>query len=736
MDLAWDVPFKQITPTLLGNILQKGEKAATVEEAEKMLTSFGVSLENLIVNEEDPKNPGRQIKRINFGLFTDIYVPLVKSYVTMRWARITNDRNKTPFLEYLPAFSNAKSRMQCEAVTSRVEQMSRQYGAFNGFKQGTFHVLHYGTMLEFPVEEWHSEEQETADIEMAVKDDAGKARLKNGKMYRIVREGVRHHYPHPTRFSFDQAYPPSSFNTDTGCEFGMYWRVRRYRDVRSNTKFWNRDKIAIGTTPWWTNWSAFWENVYPTAMKFAWPDLTQSGGAAGDRETQISDNYYTQSFDDKAIVLTEYFEKLIPSDWGIGNYDFPVWFRFVVGADDTILYAAPMPYSPIKWAGYDPDENRAQNSSMTLETLPFQDHMGNLLTQYLLAVKQNLANATFVDTDVVGKEWIARIRNWGEKIQRVINFIPFSGREAIKSQHGTPNAFFSHKFQPLDTASIVQAMKLLLDLLERVLVMSSMEVGQASTHEQTKREIDKIDESKTTRVVFTATPLDQWLDSKKEQLYEALMAFGSDDFYAQVPMEPKLDKDVLEKLGFTYNQQDHPATMSDRKVIVRAKKSAIAYLSFASKHDDATRSNGVEVGTAMLNALTGLLSGPLGPNIGPDQALTIINLAAKMMGFPKDFKLENAGPPSAQDQQSAIQKQLEEFAAQVQQETQAALGEVMNHIKLDEKAIAKLQADMQKFLTMAPPRTNPAQYDDPALLASAQPVPAGPAPIVGQPVGI
>lgn len=736
VDLAWDVPFKQTTQTLVNNVLKSGDKARTPEEAEKMLQSWGFDIKEIIqtVSVPDPKNPLRTEKRINIPAFYDIFVPLCKAYVTMRWAKITGDRNQTPFLQYEPAFNNARSRMQCEVITARIEQMARQYGHFFGLRQAVFQMLHYSKCAEFPIEEWHSEEQETTDKKYAAKDDEGQIRKHNGNMFRIMREGLRFHYPHPTRFFIDEAHRPSTFNTDTGCSYGGYWRVQRYGDVRRTEGFWNVDNITIGTDSWWTGARAFFENVYPTVMKYDWPSPSTE-----DREQKMIDGIYTTNLEDKAIVTTEYFEKLIPSQWGIGKYDYPLWFRFVVGGYDTILYAAPMPYSPITWYGYDADENRAENASMTLEVLPFQDHFSNLLTQYILTIKQNLTNATFVDTDVVGKNWMDQIRNWGERLFRVVNFIEFSGRNAQKSQHGIPQAFHTHRFQQQDAQGIAASMRMLLDILERVLAMSSMEVGQAASHEQTTVEVNKIDESKAIRVQFSATPVDQALDAKREQLYNALMYYGSDEYMSQVPYEPLMTPDRLKELGFTWDRDEHPMSPGDRRITVTSNKAAIAYVSFATKHDDNSRRKSVEAGTAMLQALTGLLGGPLGATIGPDQGLMIVNLAARMMDFPREFKLENRGEHNGDPKQAqaAIQDELQKMAKEIMTDVQKGMIPMMDAIKRDESAIVKLAQQMQQILSAAPQPPSPGQYDNTSPVLPTDATGTG-APVngVAQPAGV
>lgn len=693
VDLAWDTPFRQVNPTLLQGLADK--KFSSTEDVNKILTLWGFDLGSVLVDGEKDKN-GIAVKRLDVPSFFNVFVPLVRAYVTIRWAKITNDRNRNPFFTFEPSINDLKSRMKCEALTHRMGVMASQYGYFNVFKQCVFQMLHYGRTLQFPEEEWHTEDQETADEKMAVKANGAIEKDEKKRMYRRVREGIRYHMPHPTRTFFDESHMASTLNTDTGCDYAGYWRVKRYRDVEKVAAYYNKDKITVGDNGWATSAgaNAFFATVYPCTMKF--PSYTPP--SQNDRETKLLNNYYGKHQMDAAVVVTEYFEKLIPSENGLGDYDYPIWARFVVAGDDTIIYAAPLCYRPVTWYGYDTDEARAENPSLSLEILPFQDQFSNLMTQYLLSCKQNLTNVTFVDTDPMGTDgpgFIEKLKNLGEKILRTRIFVPYSGMKARKSQHNIPNVFHSTAFAQLDTQSIVQAMKILLDTLERVLVMSSQEVAQAATHEQTKAEVTHISDQSSTRLVFTATPVDQGCEAWKQQLYEADMAYGSDDFWTQIPNDPPLSKEELEKMGFTWDEEDK-SMPADNKIMVKAKRSAVQLLTFANRRDNMDRLNDPETAVSMLNALDNLLKGPMGPVIGADQALKIINLSAKLAGFPKEFKLENKAPAMKPEEKAAQEQQmLKQFSDEVLQHVKEGMVPILDKIKEHDQAIGQIMQTIQ-----------------------------------------
>lgn len=706
LDLAYDCPFQQITPTLLSTLIDKSADDQTVLNSIK---DWGLDPEQIFVEVPDPKTPGKNIRKVSVPAFFKIYVPLVQSYVKIRWAKIVNDRRLVPFLKYEPAVTNALSRMRCETITHRVETISRQYGYFDVHKQAIFRMLHYAECLQFPVEEWHIECQELgADSKIEgepVKDKNGKV---IGKKV-VVKEGLRYHLPHPTRTYYDRAFLPSTFNSDTGCSFAGYWRVMRWGDVSRNKDFYNLESVGYAqSVDFYNKAKGYFDNVFRGCV-INMPSLNSAGQGVSklDAEKLLASNWYSYNLDDQTVLLTEHFEKLIPSEYGLGDYDHPVWFRFVIAGDDTIIYAAPVPYCPVVYYGYDGAEGRTHCASMSLEVLPFQDQFSNLLTQYLLTVRQNLTNLTLVDTDVVDEKDIAAMSNWGERFWRAINFLRFSSKKMQKKMDrasGDNQVVFPQKFNFQDTNGLITGMKTILDVLERVLVMSSLEVGQAASHEQTAEEVKNIAGNTSTRVVFTSAAVDIARDAWKRQIYQALMAYGQDEFYAQIPMEEPIDAKKLESMGFSYANDDDPEKSFDsvsKKGFVKTDKTAIAYESFVSDRDGDDRVNNVEAAKAMIQFMLELMNNPLvGPKIGAAQAITAANLIAKMAGFPREFKFHPLSTPE-QDQNNVMQQvsqALQQMHQQLEGEMKQALVPIMDDNKAQTGQITEIQQALAKML--------------------------------------
>ncbi len=685
IDQAWDVPFRQISPTLMQALAcrleEKDGKAdeSVYDQAKKWGYTFMLSDET---DEKTGKPTGR--KKMSLPTFFNIFIPLVRAYVTIRAAKLTGDRTLVPYFRYEPARNTPINRARCEVITDRIEVMSTQMGYPDIGRQAILHMLMYGVQLMFVQEEWWKDTQ----LKLNAKDELEEM---------LVREGLRYHLPHPTRSYWDQAHSLSTLNTDTGIEHCGYWRVHRFRDVRENMHLWNTDRIAFNSIDLRRDQAVFFNTVY-SACTLQFPQCSTKWVEL-DRESNMTNRFYTSDFDDSAVVLTEHFEKLNPKSDGLGDYDYPVWFRFVTGGDGTILYAHPLPGPPATYWGYDPDESRYMNSSLALEVLPFQDQVSNLLTQALLSVKQNLANLTFVDADLLDEENIKKLENTGESWLRRLNFMRFSGRKLRAAQQDVRYAFGSVRFPQLDVPALFNAINAVLGILERALVMSAQEIAGQATHEQSKQEILGVQASSSTRLGYTSGMVDRAWDAWKHQLYSYLMAFGAEEIYAQISQDPAYTPQMLEMLGFTVEYQ---ATRNHDKSLVKGNLSALQLEYFASTRDGTQRTNDTVVATAMLQMLTTALQNPmLAQRIGPEQSIMLVNEVLEQMGLPKDFKLK-AMPPEIppEQQQQMMQQQFTELSKQVQKfvtdNQKQLMGQVGEEIAPLAKAVKEAMASSKK----------------------------------------
>lgn len=732
LDQAWDQPFKQISPTLVSAFINSNPSS---DEVYKQFASWGMS--DMIAETKDEKS-GQTVKKFNLPVFFNIFVPLVRCYVEKVWAEQSNRQLQTPWVKYEPAKRTTPLRIKCEAITDRIEIMRNQYGYFDVCKQAILKMLHYSFCIQFPEKEWTYEEQWRKATEQDVKngktkpaptdtDENATAPVSVGDEIKVtVKEGITYHLPHPTRLYWDMAHGKHTMNYGYGCQFAGYWRIIRYRDV-FNSNYWNKAAIALGSADLISGNRMFFSTVYsactltiPSAKPLDQPSPTGAtlGAEVGagisplDREKQIATQYYGTEHGDQGCLVTEHFEKLIPKDNGLGTYDQPVWFRFVLAGDGcTILYAAPLPYDPLIYWGYAADESRAENASLSLKILPFQDHFSNVMSQILLTAKQNLANMALIDEDQVTDDQIRKVQNLGAGLYQSLNIFGFSGKKAFRGQNKVTEALQTFNLPKGNVGELTNVLKTILDVLERVLVISSQQVAQQASHEQTREEVRVIGQSTEAIAKFNATPADIAIGAWKRQLYQGLMAYGDDDIYAMLPSDIALSKEVLEKMGFTFVDHDDNISSNDRYRMVKTTKkiTAMELWQFAATRDGDDRSSDVEQGRTMTLLVQSIMSNPmLAQTIGPDQLLDLLNETAQLIGLRRDFKLRNANPNASPEQQqqqkqAELQQILQAVMAQVGKEIQPLL----EHVKEIDQQVGHL-----------------------AQIAGAVPPPAPPAPAI------
>lgn len=674
IDLAYDTPFRQITPTLLQSLADSEPHRDSKDHEAFFKKATGLGLDDFFVDDvdSDGKKTGR--KKLNAPAFFNLLVPLVKSYVTMRRAAIVNAHNQTPFMKFDPVKTTAARRLQCEALTDRGQVMSEQYSFFEVFDQCVLKTLQYGTQLKFVMEEWDCEKQ----LRKATKDDAKKklknlagAECKEGEEIEVVvKEGLRYKLPHPSRTFRDLAWPAYTYNSDSGAQFGGYWEVVRYKDLL-NKGFWNTNLISVGNTSIIDQNTAFFQSVY-ASCKLTIPTLDNSGAAAAgigttstDRERKVAVNYYGTDNLDQGVLVAHYFEKLVPSECGLGTYQYPVWFRFQLAGDGwTVMYATPLPSTGIDYWGYDPDDSRDKNSSMALETMPFQDHFGMMLSQIILTAKQNLANISFINEDLVDQTWIDRLKNFGETMFRTINLMPVSFKRMFKGQNKVAEAVAAFTLPKGNTAELTNVLKTILDVCERVLQISNIEIASQASHEQSAEEVRALSGSTSQRLMFTATPINKAKNAWKRQVYNYWMAYGDEEFACHIPSEPPMTKEQLEKLGFTLDESvEYLPTDKYRRVTVKKDSIAQPLWEFASDRDDTDRVDDSKMALAMAQLLQPLVANPLIlQGLGVDQVIDIANQIGHRTGFfDRDFKLYSKLPKNAtpEDQKAQAQKELQ-----------------------------------------------------------------------------
>jgi hypothetical protein len=725
MDWAYDQAFSQVSMTQLRGLMSTGYDDSKVLE---LANSWGLT--HLLPDVEkdgqvccDPTTK-KPLKALNLPVFFNLFVPVVMSYITIRWGKLFLDRNQTPHFKYSPSQYTVENRLRCEVVTQAVQKMSTWFDYAADTKQSILQTLIYGFCINFPREAWFTEKQE---------DEKGEAK--------IVREGLRFNQPHPSRVYYDLYNRLSTLNSNSGCDHVGYWQLRRYQDVKDNDLYWNKDKISFGALSWFDfAKDLFSQEVAPCNMTLPGQTSDGAGGTgAMDRENEAA-KVYGQGHYAAPTLETNHFHRLIPKEHGLGTYEHPIWMRFVVGSDNAVLFAEPLATDVFPTYTYDADFNRSRFRSMALEALPFQDHIGQVLSQWCLSVKENLNNPIFYDKDKISTEDVKKLENLGQKTYGRRVFIGFSSTENVRMRQDQREAIYSPDMTRHNTAELPTLLNGILGILDRILQFSPQEIGQAASHEQTAEENRIIDRNMSTRVAFTDTGIDAAENAKKKMAYDAMMAYADDNITvgigsAFVTSAEQL-KSAMKKVGIEFEDNDSAEINEDGTVTVKAKKSSLAMESFAANRGETNRIDEPAVADAMAKIFIAIAGNPvLIQSIGAPQLVELLNQIIVVAGLPKEFRLRGQdvptdpqaqagaagqpGQPGQPGQQTSpevvafIQQQLEEFANlirgaidQSQQQTMEAAAQAIKqsteqNAQIDLKQQQDIDAIVQQLAALA-----------------------------------
>ena len=727
VDQAYDTPLAQTTPTILRNIMENCDSAESVLES---LRGWGFSDDKLFSTTELPD--GGKKHELNVPMFYNVLVPLVKSYVTIRLAKIFNDRNLTPLLEYPPAEFTAENRLLCTILTRVVETISTNFDYSSTLQQFIMNALMYSVSIKFPIEPWYKVKHENDD-----------------GITETEMEGIRYAIPHVTRTYYDMTYPLNTLNTGLGCEFAGYWTILKWGEVAMDTSLWNRANVPHGTN--WLDPSQIWYNyfkeVYPCRLEFPVAESRRKT----DREAMSF--RYSQNDYDSAFFLTYHFQQLVPKDWGLGDYPHPVWMRFTIGADDVVMYAEVFPYHPLDYIGYDPDANRGRNSSLALEVIPFQDITGNVFSQLLQTIKRNLMNVNFYDTNIIDEKDIESMKRRQNAQYGGLNFIGYDGLSVDREGGDIKGAIHSLNFQYADTNMILSGLNTTISLLERVLAISAQEIGASASHQQSKKEVELTNSGSSNRLAYTASFIDIGIEAWKRHLAQAVIIhMNGKEVMATIPTDiPNLAVN-LQKIGFEFVEQP---TIHQQTAVVKGNISKLHLVQFVARRSDATRENDSEVAKLMFQMIQSIANNPLFAQIiDPTSLLEMLEYAAKLGGADDDFRVKlNSKGNQAEQLEKEKQDIIKQVMQAVEQEVVAPTTQELSKLQQAEagnnqqaaQAIAGLtqginslkqqMAQIMQAVGMAPALQPPNALDGGgSTVPQPQPPPAGAAsPVVNPP---
>lgn len=647
VDLAWDsLPINKFTIPLL----QYAQGKINVQECGSKLEDIDPALTEKFVQYDDEG----AVKDVNLMRLYEVSVNLIRSYITRRCAaQASRFSNLFPYFKYEPRGTDIPSKIRAEVLSQRVEIMAEQFGYRHIFEQSIRSMFMYGYSLLFPKESW------TREVHWR---ENGEGQTESY----VEKEGIEFIAPHPTRTFFDNSAPLAAINTNLGPTWIGYWDIVRYSTVRDNPGFWNMSEVSYTNSLHGlvNNHRDFFEYYYDSG-RLAFPRKKDTFAFDNDRTSQSG--VYAGEDEDKAMFLSTMYMKLNPKAEGLGDYPFECWLKVVVASDDTVVFAEWMPSLPAIYGGINQNDDRVANCSFAHDLMPYQDQMNNIIYSMLHHMKVSMFKILTIDQDALDddvKEYLqaslaednfyqkpkamfysgAKAADLGIDPKNVINVVDVS-RELSQGINQSLNSLFQ-----------------LLNLVERLMILSPQELGQAAEREISATEVSEIANSTNTIYSYISEGIDEMRAAAKKMIYEHLVSCSTTEF--NVPIKQRFSLKSIERAGLeiedTGDQDEKP---KGRNIIGMPTNLVHEYL--FSGRDGSERSRD----TQAAQTLTQLFAQVLGMKeiaeaLGKERIFAMLNEIFRLSGAGYDLNLEM----DEADEEEDLSMQDEQFLANLKAE--------------------------------------------------------------------
>lgn len=694
VDLAWDAPpiNKANYPLLLyaQGRLDLGRCAKSLDglpDRDKYVT----------------KKPDGTITGINLPKFFEVSYNVVRSVISRRLAAQTNKyRALFPYYKFEPRSTSQVAKLRADVVSQVVDIMADAYNYRHHDEQVERDAMLYGHCLDFVRSAWESEKRVVFDPQENP-DLRAEGAKRNVKTV-VAKEGLGFVNPHASRVFWDNMYPMSEINTDTGPRFIGFWDVWRYGDVSKNPKYWNRSTIQWSATivQLFSTYAQYFSQYFCTISPPCDPNLTDLS-AANDRLNNVG--LYTQDMLDSSMIIGVYFRKIIPKDHGIGDYPYPVWLRMIVAGDRTVIYAEFLPSTPGALLSINENDSRQINISLGMELLPYQDQMTQLTSLMLKVIQASMIRILCVNKDVADAEVLKEFRADMAGENRYPTAAVFEYSSAKLEQLGIKPDSIMHMVtsgQDVNAVTVVfEAMAQLLKLAERLLALSPQELGQPAPSGISATESNIIAGTTETMYGFISDAIDDYRSAKKRIIYESYMSCGSRDF--KVPVIGRYSDATVKKAGLEVFQEDDETvvlTDSARQLTVMGTKSSLEYDYIFTSRDGAQRAPNAQLAQALVQLINILKDPTILSGLPKSKFYEIVNEVFRLSGTGVDLKLEVSEgesekmgvDPQNQKLQQVLQQLTEEITANRQ-----AIKDVNSHLEETINTVQELVDEVQKI---------------------------------------
>lgn len=668
VDLAWDsAPINKQTIPLIMYAQKRLSLDGCVTELSKLK----------VMDKFVRKSESGQPTQIDLPKFFETNINLVRSLVTRRLSAQSNKYNNLyPFFKYDSRSTTPTARVKGDVLSQRMDIMADQYDYRHFQTQCIRDMMLYGHSVAFPRASWEREVQwQKKNLAEEFQGDELE------KEARVVKEGLAWVNPHPSRLFWDFNHPLNSINSDSGAEYLGYWEVMKYGDIAANPAYFNRSTISYTdfTTGLFANNQAYWSQYYSTIVS---PPSINDLTSHNDRRNQIG--LYNSEYDDSSIFVSEFYWKVIPKDYGIGDYPYPVWVHFKVASEKTIIFAEIMPSSPAAVYSFNENDNRLVNISIAHELMGFQDQLTNLFSQLLETAKADLFAVAVLNSDIfpddtegqkLAEEFRATMR--GENFYATTHVLEtsFSRLRELGIDTNSDNIFKVVRSSPnANIQSIFNSIVQVMSMAERLLALSPQEQGQPSPRETSATEVQVIANTTESVYGFISDAIDEARAAKKRICYESLIACGSNSVH--LPVLNRYPAQVVEAAGFNVDSSggDMFDPQSERRYTVIGKKHNLIHDYVFNSRDGSERSSNMGAANILMQMLPILQNPQLLQALTKEKYYEILNAIFRNAGAGLDLNLQLAPgednslvPQEQRDAMASNQQNNQDMGAMLQQ---------------------------------------------------------------------
>jgi len=622
VDMAWDsIPINKSTIPLL----QYAQGKISIDQCHDKLQDLEVADKFCEYGDEG------ELKSVNALRLYEVSINLIRSYVTRRVAAQSHRfSNLYPYFKYEPRSTQLSDKLRADVLSQRVEMMVDQFGYRHQFEQIIRQMFMYGHSVAFPDASW------TEDVQwkMSKDDITGEEVMES----HIEKSGVRFVTPHPTRIIRDTSKPLHDVNNNHGPEWIGFWDIVRYGDIHNNPSTWNTDEISVtnSLSSLYREHSDFFGYYFGDDVVF--PKIGDQFSFQNERVATTG--LYAAEDDDKGMFVTQMCMKVNPKRDQLGDYPHDVWLKLTVASDQTVVYAEYLPSLPAIYGGINENDDRMANISVAHEIMPYQDQLTNILSSMLEHMKMSMFKIFAIDQDALDDDVKQYIKDAlsEDTFYSKPKALFYSGQKAADLGINSQDFIKVVDVQKELSAGVnqsIQAILQLLNLVERMLILSPQELGQPAPREISATEVAEISNTTNAIYSFISEGIDDMRSAMKKVLYEHLVTCSNDKFV--VPIKGRYSENIIRDAGFEV-ETSGDEKMSKRNVIGNPQTLVYEYL-FGAR-DGAERARDTQSAQTLGQILMQLLQVPdMAQALGRERIFEMFNEIFRMSGA-HDLKLE------------------------------------------------------------------------------------------------